>query len=378
MSEKKLTDKNKKIKGKIIRGAAFSSLFKTNISSIPSKTENFLLPENVHNKILDGFISHSERFDSSKNSNPGVGDYNLGSHSRHTYYHSFSSKGYGNGFLSKLPKLNVDNNLSPGPGDYNTGEIYSIKYSTEKSLIGKSLYSNQSTTKNKKNLSLPGPATYSPSKFDNWKLNSKKFTYNFDSFSKRKDFLDKEKVSLPGPGQYFTDSNLKKNKKISSSNEETKNRDNLYYSKDILNKFKIRTSQRKSDINYKLCNGKRSDELQKSHIYTSKENSLTIHQNSNNSMDIEEKSPEREKTSYENTTEPIEEEVEYCNTKPFRRKIYQKPDIFSLFSPRWKENKYELKVPGPAYYITKDHKMKYSYNRNGKEFICPGGPEMRE
>lgn len=377
MSEKKLTNKNKRIKGKIIRGAAFSSLYKTNISSIPSKTENFLLPENVHNKNLDGFISHSERFEPSKNSNPGVGDYNLGSH--HTYYHSFSSKGYGNGFLSKLPKLTDENNFIPGPGEYNTGELYSIKYSTEKSLIGKSLYSNKSTNKNNKNLSLPGPATYSPSKFDNWKLNSKIFSYNFDSFSKRKDFLDKEKVSFPGPGQYFTDPNLNKNKKIPSITEETKNKDSFYYSKDILNKFKIKTSQSKSDINYKLCNGKSSNELQKSHIYTSKENSMIIHKNSNiTTMDTEEKRPEREKTTYENTTEPIEEEVEYCNTKPFRYKIYQKPDIFSLFSPRWKENKYELKVPGPAYYITKDPTIKYSFNRNGKDFICPGGPEMRE
>lgn len=370
--------KNIKHRGKIFRGAAFSSLYKSSYGSIPSKAENFLIPENVHNVGLDGFVSHSERFGLYDDDNPGVGNYNLGLKPKYITNTSMSSKGYGNGFLSRMPRLNSNNNGNPGPGKYDLYNVLSIKKETESSLVGRSLYNNNETVSKKENLILPGPATYSPSKFDGWRLDKSKFNYNFDSSSKRKDFVD-SKTNYPGPGSYFIDKPKKESTLFKTEISKEDSNNTVKLSKEIINRYNIKTKQNKKDLKFQLYNGDKTEHLLKKHIYTIAENTSTLHQTlTNNSHcnttneEIEE-TPKPQKT-YE--TEPIDEEVEYRVSKPYRRKVMKKKELFELASPRWKKSPYDLKIPGPAYYITKNPRDKYSYNRNNKDFICPGGPEF--
>ncbi len=51
----------------------------------------------------------------------------------------------------------------------------------------------------------------------------------------------------------------------------------------------------------------------------------------------------------------------------------EKPDLFFLAKPRWKENELALKVPGPAYYHPKNQPKILSFNRNNKDFIVTPG-----
>ena len=50
-----------------------------------------------------------------------------------------------------------------------------------------------------------------------------------------------------------------------------------------------------------------------------------------------------------------------------------KPNLFELYSPRWKKNELEFKVPGPAYYHPRIQQKVLSFNRNNVDFIWTPG-----
>ena len=57
----------------------------------------------------------------------------------------------------------------------------------------------------------------------------------------------------------------------------------------------------------------------------------------------------------------------------------EKPDMFQLFAPRWKQNELALKVPGPAFYQPKIQPKHLSFNRADKKvwLVTPGAINIK-
>ena len=187
--------------------------------------------------------------------------------------------------------------------------------------------------------------------------------YNFDSFIGREKytgidmpFSSTSKKNYPGPGFYMQNTDLfgsnnrqlKFNYKESDINEENseieKNPDKTvkkYYNKKDLPNFKLKS---------------RSPKYNDSKIITFEELQIKNKTEKNKSRSVNKldellkNKPNIEKTSY-NLKFKIEQERELEYIKSVLGNDNGKPDLFYLSSPRWKENKYKLRTPGPAYYF---------------------------
>ena len=376
---------NNKAKGKILRGAAYSSLHKNNYASIPSKTEIFL-DIDAYNKQHEqhcGFISHCERFASSATSTPGIGTYNLlPKPITHLSHPSISSKGYCNGFTSSSPRLNANEyiNINPGPGNYKDETCKSIENNIKHSLQCKSLYKehiNHSIID--KALGTPGPSRYDPNKYDNWKLKNKNYIYNFNSYPKRQSIVEKYKLIVPGPGHYYKrgyniHNNVKgvvkwNEKKVVETEIEKLNGLGI----DTDGNAKSKDEGGNNKVNNKKKVFKNGDMCFHIHHNSTQDHAI-IYRPKHKASDEVGKGKEG---SVQNIKFRMEEEKELHYLKQFLGNDNARPDLFYLNSPRWK-NEIELKykAPGPAYYIPRNPRDKYSYNKNVNEFICPGGMEI--
>lgn len=242
-----------------------------------------------------------------------------------------------NGFLSSSDRFDntktKEDQYRPGPGDYNNFEINSI---ADKVLKNKRTKTNDNSKKEKKWAYIvytdgPGPGLYYPQKqYHNLKIMSSFFA----SETKKGKFYENYNDSNPGPGQYF-----KLKQELTSSPKKNKKFPNFFFrdryekKENPFKKFKIDYGD-SMNYQYKLISKK--GKLQNLKIYSSLPNN---HQN-----------PKDLKDYYLVNTYPkmrkeiIIEHYSYSHPK--------KQDIFYLSSPRWSHNIYTspFKVPGPAYY----------------------------
>jgi hypothetical protein len=315
------------------------------------------------------FTSTSERFntyfiEATDPENPGPGTYNFKSTFSTAGKTSFSSKGFGNGFLSKEGRFIDENKLyyekyKPGPGEYNNNKN-SLVNEVKNSLIGKSLY-NKKENKSLKNKEVrPDPFSYEPKR-----INSE--SYNYESVFKAKDKRFKIRFnSNPGPGTYNSLSDNFKSDKIESSMFKKP----LSKRIDILKKLNIKTDKEVNDeyIDNKI---KKSGEhpisfanIRQKDFYLT---SVDPYENEENDKKKNKKSEENKKSNINNLGENFEpnknkQQFEIIN-------LDKKNDLMKLAAPRWKNNKYEFKVPGPAFYHPPLLDNHLSFNRNENIFI---------
>ena len=207
----------------------------------------------------------------------------------------------------------------------------------------------------------PTATTYTPIYQDD--IIRIKKRYNFDSFIGRDKYtgvnlpFNSSKEDYPGPGFYMQNNDLfgfaKKNKQLKFSYEEKDKSDEdkeiqknperavkKYYNKKDLPNFKLKSRSPKYNdikiITFEELQLKNKQEKQKS----KRKNILE---------ELLKNNPNIEKTST-NLKFKIDQERELEYIKSILGNDNGRPDLFYLSSPRWKESKYKLKTPGPAYY----------------------------
>ena len=122
--------------GKLFLKPNWTAFTKTNLGSIPSKVEKTLIkteesiPITVTlNKQIQKINLNQEQEDNKSRS----------------FSTSFSSKGYGVGFVSKVPRFDYGKRVVyPGPGDYFPEKNDSMENDVNKSIFGKSMFSEKS------------------------------------------------------------------------------------------------------------------------------------------------------------------------------------------------------------------------------------------
>ena len=314
------------------------------------------------------FTSTSERFntyfiEATDPENPGPGTYNFKSTFSTAGKTSFSSKGFGNGFLSKEGRFINDSQLyyekyKPGPGEYNNNKN-SLVNEVKNSLIGKSLY-NKKENKSLKNKEVrPDPFSYEPKK-----INSE--SYNYESVFKGNDKRFKIKFnSNPGPGTYnsFTE-NFKSDKGESFMFRQPFNK-----RVDVLKKLNIKTDK---EINEEYIEKKIKNSglnpisftgiRQKDFYLTSVDNSLESDTNNEGKSNKKNKKNNINNLGENFDPNKVKQQFQIIN-------IDKKDDLMKLASPRCKINKYEFKVPGPAFYHPPILDNHLSFNRNNKIFL---------
>lgn len=290
--------------GKIFRGTNYPAKKKNEIiddifededsyeKAYQTQIKNFYTSKNE--KITNGFLSSSDRFDNAK--------------------------------------LKEEQYL-PGPSDYNNIVINSI---ADKILKNKRTKTNGSRKNEKKwayivNTDGPGPGLYYPQKPAH---NLKVMSSFFASETKKGKFYENNNESSPGPGQYF-----KLKQDLTSQQKKSKNFPNFFFrdrnakKENLFKKFKIDYGDSTS-YQYKLISKK--GKLKNFKIFSS--------------LQTEHQKPKEIKDYYlVNTYPKMRKEIvieHYSYSHP------KKQDIFYLSSPRWSQNSFTspFKVPGPAYY----------------------------
>lgn len=306
------------------------------------------------NTKKESFLSRTDRFQrlsEDKILNPGPGAYQLSLTLPSVNSISFSSKGYGVGFISKDERFNYRHlergKYSPGPGEYRYERFKDMQHSIQNSLKGQSLYNSKETMSKKIKQRYPGPCTYDPIKAQEivdslhgpvfHKLKSKRFKMI--------------KNDIPGPGTYneeFGRHRFNDNNKVSFFFRRP-----MQSKEDPLKKYQIKTVISKKDTAFCLRQNKGDGQLMKAKI-SPMMNILEDHQElkigANNNVN----------STYNN--EGIEYEL---NTG--------KKDLLGLAAPRWKKNKYQFLVPGPAFYCLKLSHNKLSFNQSNNNFLYSPG-----
>ena len=339
-----------------------------------SQTQTLNSPRNIRTMYTQkfpqvAFTSTAERFIGFNKTvdpdNPGPGTYNFPSSFSTIGKTSFSSKGFGNGFLSKEIRFTDENTLyyekfKPGPGEYNNNKN-SLEDEVKNSLIGKSLYNKKENKSIKtKKEKRPDPQSYNPHKVISE-------SYNYESVFKAKDKRFKIRFNTnPGPGSYNSISDNFKNDKVESSMFKKP----LSKRIDILKKLNIKTDKEVNDeyIDNKI---KKSGEhpisfanIRQKDFYLT---SVDPYENEENDKKKNKKSEENKKSNINNLGENFDpnknkQQFEIIN-------LDKKNDLMKLAAPRWKNNKYEFKVPGPAFYHPPLLDNHLSFNRNENIFI---------
>ena len=363
-------------KGKLFKGPNWTAYNKENLGSIPRTVEKALV-EDKKGMTKVGFSTQTERFypkiDSAKEC-PGPGTYNISGDMDFTRTSTsfYSSKGFGNGFVSQTERFN-DSSLyyskyAPGPGDYQPQKRGSITDDVNKMLLAKSLYNNKKT----RSLKVKGPIMDT---FDlKWKLNKYKgedavFQSIVPRFKK-----NKKGTEIPGPGKYFKD------EYYIDYNDKNKPKTMSYFFRrpqnkkvDLLKKYDIKTKQEKEDAKFKLVTSKGN------HVYNSVGafgiTAKDIYKIRNKGFLYNNK--EKEPTLYDqqlimaNGGLSNDQGMEYIHRIIHRA---EKPDMFQLYAPRWKQNDLALKVPGPAFYHPVIQPKQLSFNHADKKvwIVTPG------
>ena len=350
----------KKSQKKVFK-SIYSGYSKSTFGSIPYKTENFLLSDKIDNKRFDDVKSI---FYGEMVRNPGVGKYNI---SKDFTLPGWSMKfgGYSNRFKSSFNEM-------PGVGDYNLEES-KILEKKRNNIRYRSLFKDNNSSLKKKLMEInpdldkekfgPTSTTYNPIYQDD--LIKLKKMYTFDSFIGRDKytgvdmpFSSSSKKDYPGPGFYMPNINLfgTKNRQMKFSYEDKereKSEEELeiqkypekrvkkYYNKRDLPNFKLKSrSPKYNDIKIMTF-----EELQlKNKSEKQKLKRINILE------ELLKKKPDASKIA-SNLKFKIDQERELEYIKSILGNDNGKPDLFYLSSPRWKESKYKLKTPGPAYYF---------------------------
>ena len=164
------------------------------------------------------------------------------------------------------------------------------------------------------------------------------------------------KKNYPGPGFYILNNDLfgSKNKQLKFSYKEKDNsEENIETEKNP--EKNVKKYYNKKDLpNFKLKS--RSPKYNESKIMTFEELQIknkTEKQKSKNKNILDEllKNKPDVRATASNLKFKIIQEREFEYIKSILGNDNGKPDLFYLSSPRWKENKYKLKTPGPAYYF---------------------------
>ena len=331
----------------------YSGYTKTNYGTIPYKTENFLVNKKVKNPRFNDVKSI---FYSDKITNPGVGKYNLTKNFELT---GWDTK-FG-GFDDRFKKY-VDQ--VPGVGDYNPEENKNFG-KNRNNIRYKSLYKQTNLTQQIlgfngfKDQEGPTCTTYTPLYQD--EVMKIKKLYTFDSFIGRDEFTGvimpfSKRDDNPGPGFYTYNSDLfgANNKQLkfkyddkNTSYDDAKSKQisdkivNKFYKNKINPKFKLKSRSPKYN-NIKIVT---SEELQLKNK-TKRENSKKIPE-----LEIILNNIYKEYKCNKNWKFYINQQKELEHIKSILGNDRGKPDLFYLSSPRWKENKFKLKTPGPAYYF---------------------------
>jgi len=198
-------------KGKIHKGTNYTAYKRTNLGSIPRKTEKILIDALNIPKQSRGFSSQSSRF-SNKQENikyayPGPGSYKTDRTFDHIVKDNshFSSKGFGNGFASNSSRFEdykeYHDKFLPGPSSYKSDESTCLTANLDKTLSYKSLYNTGNTKTMKTQLDNPGPGYYNPISA---KIKTDQDGENHYFKSEDVRFKKVPKSAL-GPGKYFTE-----------------------------------------------------------------------------------------------------------------------------------------------------------------------------
>jgi len=204
------------ISGSLYRGSTSHAYTKKTISSIPSKYETVLYPQ--ENSTKKGFGSKGFRFATKISNNPGPGAYYDGAKvinkSLHFTSDSFSKKGYGNGFVSTCNRFRIDNYHSyqvPGPGSY---KIHGLILSNKKFFapgsvsekykckLTSSFVQHKEKRKVDKQRYNLGPGSYDILK--DFGIRNRQRTAIFKTKDMRS-LTNKINFISPGPGEYETD-----------------------------------------------------------------------------------------------------------------------------------------------------------------------------
>lgn len=342
------SSQEKPMKKKLFK-SVYTGYTKNTFGTIPYYTENFLIQNKIDNARFNDIKSH---FYSDSLRNPGVGRYNL---SRDMTIEGWSLKfgGEGNRFKTSF------NNI-PGVGDYNI-EGDKVLEKERNNIRYQSLYKNKKervdpSQTNTGNVLGPSSTTYTPIYQDD--LIRLKKMYNFSSFIGRDNYNGVENPfssskNYPGPGTYFEDTTLfgssKNNKQLkfsyenkdkSKENNLEKNKNKFYSKKDLPN-FKLKSHSPKYN-NFKIVtieDVQLQNKLERQKL--KKKNELN---------ELLKKMPDKEKLST-NLMFKMEQERELNYIKSILGNDNGRSDLFYLSSPRWKENKYKFRTPGPAYYF---------------------------
>jgi len=344
-------DKNNKKK---LFKSVYSGFTKSSFGSIPYKTENFLINDKLKYPRFNDVKSY---FYSDKLRNPGVGNYNLSK--------DFELTGWDTRFGGSDTRFKTPFNLMPGAGDYNPEENKKLEKSRNniryKGLY-KQPYANQKILKFNKDLNGsegPNCATYTPVYQD--EVMKIKKLYTFDSFTGRDKFPGfdlpfAKKNDYPGPGFYTYHADLfGANNKQLKFNYENKSEDfEDYEIKKNPDKVFKKYYRNKKGMNFKLKS--RSPKYNNIKVITSEELQIknkTEKENRNKvpQLEIVLKNIDKKPKKSSNFKFYINQQRELEYIKSVLGNDYGKPDLFYLSSPRWKENKYKLKTPGPAYYF---------------------------
>ena len=328
-------------KSKKIFKSIYTGYSKNSFGSIPYKTENFLITDNIENKRFNDVksIFYFDRL-----GNPGVGKYNLSK--------DFNLQGWSMKFGGYNSRFKTSFNEIPGVGDYNI-ENNKILEKSRNNIRYKSLFKNTNTSLKKKILDInpdnsnlgPTSTTYTPIYQDDI-IRIKKM-YNFDSFIGRDKYTGidmpfSSKKDYPGPGFYMQNNDLfgSKNKQLKFSYEEKdKSEEDLeiqknpekavkkYYNKRDLPNFKLKSrSPKYNDIKIMTF-----EELQ-----LKNKNEKQKLKRINMLEELLKKKPNIESTST-NLKFKIDQERELEYIKSILGNDNGRPDLFYLSSPRWKE-----------------------------------------
>ena len=266
-------------------------------------------------------------------------------------------------FGGKNKRFKSSFNEIPGVGDYNLEES-KILDDKRNNIRYKSLYKYKNLKKdlflNTYNNFVPSSTTYNPIYQDD--LIRLKKMYNFDSFVGREKNIGNEHPfyclnDYPGPGFYIPDTTLfgKKNqqKKFSYDEKSKIEEQNLEIKKNpdkVLKKY----YSSKDYPNFRLKS--RSPKYNDVKVMTTEEvqlqNKLEKQRLKRINMldEVLKNVPAKEQVST-NLKFKIKQERELEYIKSVLGNDNGRPDLFYLSSPRWKENKYKLRTPGPAYYF---------------------------
>ena len=419
--------------GKLFLQPNYTAFTKTNFGTIPTKVEKTLIKTDENTPITISINKSIQR-------NNTTNDDQIYRDPR-SYSTSNSSKGYGIGFVSQVPRFDNERRIVyPGPAEYSKDKILSLQNDVNKSIFGKSIFSDK-TTKSLQILNNKDNQFFTSQELLN-KLKSKyineRYSNNltYDSISNNINNSENNENKKNYKGNYFFDSKVKKFQNGFFNINNKNPGPGRYF---IDNRYKIKNPNQKSadfmdpiekkespvktfglDINddkkigFELLENKKNGKVAhfwngapsfgNSYDFGNTKNGKKI-KSENNSYDYDNivKIPDKDITKNlkrilryktkdnekDKKKEGSEDRYRYKLDKIKHELInkellkYKRKDFFSLAPPRWDEGLYHdngshFQIPGPAYYDPKIQALKKSFNLNNKDFIFTNSINYKE